>query len=253
MTVHTEPSADDDVPLISNRFLYRLTAIIALLAAVTVAISLAGRWYGEHMALGGHTASPEIFSVQIGTDTIALAANTIRNREQRRSGPTERVDLYLTWPGLEGYRDDLKAQFNSITGPGHLLFLQLSQGTMTRDMSGRLGPIYSHMFEGAPLPAPHGLTMHRLRADSGYRDEVIYTAKRDGMPDYVVRCLVPVEAQLATGGDCQRDIRVGRDLSVLYRFSAAVLKDWYHIDAAISAFVEERLSGGIPGTGGNSL
>lgn len=250
MSVHTDPSSTDDAPLISNRSLFRLTAVIAVLAAITATISIGGRWYGQHMALGGHTTSTEIFNIKIGKDTIALAANTIRTREQRRSGFQERADIYLTWPDLQGYSDEQKAHFNATSGPGSLLFLQLSQATMSRDMSGRLEPIYALMFEGDPSPADHGLTMHRLRADSGYGNEVIYTAQRAGLPDYVVRCLVPAQGQAPTGGDCQRDIRLGRDLSVLYRFSTTILKDWDHIDAAISAFVETRLSDGTAGTGG---
>jgi len=72
-------------------------------------------------------------------------------------------------------------------------------------------------------------------------DEVLLTALRQGGPDYVVRCLLPASPELATSGDCQRDIRVGRDLSVLYRFSSRHLAEWEHIDAAIAQFVETRL------------
>jgi hypothetical protein len=52
---------------------------------------------------------------------------------------------------------------------------------------------------------------------------------------------LPTASDKATGGDCQRDIKVGKDLSVLYRFSSTLLGDWDHIDAAIQTFVESRL------------
>ena len=113
---------------------------------------------------------------------------------------------------------------------------------MSRDMSGRLEPLYSGLFEGEPQQAAFGLTLHRLRADSGYGSETILTAKRPGKVDYVVRCLLPEPGESATNGDCQRDIRIGRDLTVLYRFSSALLKDWQHIDAAVRSFVEKRLT-----------
>jgi hypothetical protein len=94
--------------------------------------------------------------------------------------------------------------------------------------------------------------MHRLRTDSGYGNEVIFTAPRPGRPDYVVRCLLPAEGQAPTSGDCQRDIHLGSDLTVLYRFSSAILNDWDHIDAAITAFVETRLVDGPDGTNGRN-
>lgn len=235
------PSSVEEESLISSRFLYRLTAVIAVLAALTVAISIGGRWFGERIVLAGHTDSTEKFLIQIGQDKLSLSANTIRFRDQRRDGVAERVDLYLTWPGLEGYSTGLRPRFDDISQSSSLIFLQLSQGTMSRDMSGRLDPIYSKFFDGEPQQINYGLTLHRLRADSGYGREVILTAPRPGAPDYVVRCLLSVAGENPTSGDCQRDIHIGQDLTVLYRFSSALLNDWQHIDASVRSFVENRL------------
>jgi hypothetical protein len=232
---------DDQAPLISTGFLNRLTVAIAVIALLTVGISFAGRWYGQRMALAGHTDSSQIFTVRIGQDHLQLAANTIRFHDQRKDGVTERIDLYLTWPDLQGYSAERRRSFDDLTNPGGLVFLQLSQSTMSKDMSGRLAPIYSHLFAGEPRKLAHGLTMHRLSAESGYGNEVVFTAPRKGKADYVVRCLLPAEGREPTGGDCQRDIHIGNDLTVLYRFSSAILEDWDHIDAAITAFVESRL------------
>jgi hypothetical protein len=57
-----------------------------------------------------------------------------------------------------------------------------------------------------------------------------------------VRCVLPAAGERATSGDCQRDIHIGQDLTILYRFSSALLKDWQHIDAAVRLFVENRLA-----------
>jgi hypothetical protein len=234
--------AVDEAPLISNGFVYRLTAGVALLAALTVAISIGGRWLGQRMALGGHTDDSSAYTVTVGEDTLRLAANTIRFPSERTSGTAERVDLYLTWPQMQGYSEADRLRFNDISQSSSLIFLQLTQSTMSRDMSGRLEPIYSQLMTGAPFAGPHGLTAHRLRADAGYTNEVLLTAPRTGKPDYVVRCVLPSTAEKATSGDCQRDVHIGRDLSVLYRFSSAQLGDWDHIDAAIQTFVETRLA-----------
>lgn len=232
----------NEAPLLSNAVLYRLAAAIALLAALTVAITVGGHWVGERISLAGHTASTRAFGITIGEDSLRLAANTIRFPSERQDGVAERVDLYLTWPKMQGYTEDNKAIFNDVRQSASLIFLQLSQSIMSRDMSGRLEPIYSHVIDGAPFRGPNGLTAHRLRAESGYAGEVLLTAPRLGMPDYAVRCILPATPEQATSGDCQRDIKVGKDLSVLYRFSSADLGDWDHIDDAVQRFVEARLS-----------
>jgi hypothetical protein len=237
-------------PLLSSRFIYKLTTAVAALALLTTAISVGGQWFGKRMALGGHTESRQEYLVEIGQDRLKLPANAIRFHEQRHSGSAERVDLYLAWPELQGYSKDLRPRFDDVLQPGSLIFLQLSQSTMSRDMSGRLEPIYTHLFEGQPQPAIAGLTLHHLRADSGYGREVILTASRGAAPDYVVRCLFPSTGERPTSGDCQRDIRLGQDLSVLYRFSSALLNDWQHIDAAVGSFVESRLAD-APATSGH--
>ncbi|MCQ1836736.1 hypothetical protein [Neorhizobium galegae] len=235
-------SAGEEAPLLSNRFVYRLTVVIAVLALLTAAISISGHWFGQRIALAGHTDSIEEFLIRIGQDNLKLPANTIRFRDQRRAGIAERVDLYLTWPELEGYSAGARSRFDDVAQSSSLIFLQLSQSTMSRDMSGRLEPIYSKLFNGEPQQAAFGLTFHRLRADSGYGSEIVLTGRVAGAPDYVVRCVLPAAGEKATGGDCQRDIHIGQDLTLLYRFSSALLKDWQHIDAAVRLFVENRLA-----------
>lgn len=226
-------------PLLSPGFVYRVMAAVAVLAALTAAISFAGRWFGENLALAGHTASNELFDIFIGQDHLRLPANMIRFEAQRATSIVERVDLYLTWPGLEGYSARSRALFNNVDAPESLLFLQISQSTMSRDMSGRLGPIYSQVFDGAPAAGPGGLTEHAVKPTSSYAGEVFFTAETSTQAPYVVRCLGP--QSISTSADCQRDIHAGKDLAVLYRFSNKLLPQWREIDQAITAFVKNRL------------
>lgn len=242
MSNRTSAPVEDELPLISERFLFRLAIVVAFLVAATVAISVGGHWLGQRIALGGHSESREVMTVTIGEDTLRVPANMIRFADQRRSGVAERLDVYLTWPGLQGYSEALRKSFDTVERPDLLIFLQLSQSTMSKEMSGRLEPVYAQLFDGAPEPYANGLMLHHLRADSGYGEEVVLTANRPGgaLP-YVVRCLIPAPGGKATGADCQRDIHIGNDLTVLYRFSSALLKDWDHIDAAVGSFVRSRL------------
>lgn len=228
-------------PLLSPGFVYRVMAAVAVLAALTAAISFAGRWFGENLALAGHTASNEVFDIFIGQDHLRLPANMIRFEAQRATSIVERVDLYLTWPGLEGYSDQSRALFNNIDAPKSLIFLQISQSTMSRDMSGRLGPIYSQVFDGAPAAGPGGLTEHAVKPTSSYAGEVFFTAETPTQAPYVVRCLKSGPQSISTSADCQRDIHAGKDLAVLYRFSNKLLPQWREIDQAIATFVKNRL------------
>lgn len=235
----TEPVRD--APLISNRFLAALTAVIATLALLSLGISLFGKRIGEQWALADHSDSHDALDITIGIDRLRLAANTIRFEEQRQSGTSERVDLALLWPEMTGYTRENRRRFDDVSIAGTLVFLQLSQSTMSRDMSGRVEPIYAHLFEGATESGPHGLALHRFRHGTGYDDEVLLTAKRPGKPDYAVRCLLPTHDSAASSNDCQRDIHLGRDLTVLYRFSSTLLADWEKIDTAVETYVGSQI------------
>ena len=228
---------EEQAPLISNRFLTRLTIGVAMLACLTVAISVGGRMLGERIALAGHTESADPIDIVIGQDQIRLPANTIRFEEQRHTGRAEHVDLYLTWPEMDGYSDAERFRFNDANRPEGLIFLNLSQSTMSRDMSGRLEPIYSHLFDDRPEPGPDGLTLQPLKENSGYGDEAFFTGILPDGSDYAVRCMMPESESQSTGADCQRDIHIGRDLSVLYRFSSRLLPPWRAREARVRAYV----------------
>jgi hypothetical protein len=228
---------EQHAPLLSNRLLTRLTIGVAVLASLTVAISVAGRTLGERIALAGHTESAEPIDLVIGQDQIRLPANTIRFEDQRRTGRAERVDLYLTWPEMTGYSNVQRSRFNDASSPESLIFLNLSQSTMSRDMSGRLGPIYSLLFDDRPEPGPAGLTLQRLKENSGYGDEVFFTGILSDGSDYAVRCMMPADVSNSTSADCQRDIHIGRDLSVLYRFSSRLLPQWQAMEARVRDYI----------------
>lgn len=228
---------DEHAPLISNRLLSRLTIGVAVLAGLTVVISLVGRMAGERIALAGHTENAEPVDIVIGQDQIRLPENVIRFEEQRRTGRAERVDLYLTWPEMNGYTNAERTRFNDANRPESLIFLNLSQSTMSKDMSGRIEPIYSHLFDDRPEPGPAGLTLQRLKENSGYGDETFFTGILPDGSHYAVRCMMPADESQSTSADCQRDVHMGRDLSVLYRFSSRLLPQWQAMEARVRDYI----------------
>ncbi len=230
-----------ETPLLSGRALRITIVVVGLLVLLLVAINVIGRRLGETIALAGHTTSTDIYDVTIGPDRLSLVANTIRFPQARTHGATDRIDLYLAWPEMTGYSPETSHRFNDLSRPGQLIFIQLGQSTMSRDMSGRLEPIYKDLFEGEERPLEAGLVLHHLRKDSGYAGEVMITGKRNGQPDYAVRCILPEDPHLATNADCQRDIFAGHDLTVLYRFSSTLLRDWQAVDEAVRTYIDARL------------
>lgn len=236
-------AADEDAPepLISNRLLFRVTVVIGLLAALASALSIAGKQLGERLVLGGHTESREIHHVIVGQDTLALPANVIRFEMQRKSGRAESVSIYLSWPALEGYSSANATIFSDPHRSDRLIFAEFSQSVMSRDMSGRVEPIYSKLFAGEPTKGPAGLVVHRLSRKSGFGDERLLTATLPDGSTYAVRCVLPADDQAPTSADCLRDVRVGRDLTLLYRFSSALMPQWLEIDRAVQAFAAKHL------------
>ncbi len=231
----------DHAPLLSTRLLTRLTVGIAALAALSVAINFAGQMLGQRLALAGHTESTEAVDIVIGQDHLRLPKNALRFEDQRQSGSAVRADLYLTWPEMQGYSHGERNRFNDVTRSENLIFLNISQSTMSKDMSGRLEPIYRHLFSGHPEAGPDGLALHQLKPNSGYGGEVFFTGRMDDGSDYAVRCMMAADPAEATSADCQRDIHLGNDLSVLYRFSSRLLPQWHAMEAQVRAYVADTL------------
>ena len=226
-------------PLLSNRFLFWLTAIISALALFSVAISIMGRQYGQALSLAGHSDSEQILTITIGRDTLQLAENTIRFEPQRQDGNAERVDLYLLWPEMRGYSRFDRRRFDDIGMPQSLLFLQISQSTMSRDMSGRVQPIYTHVLRPEKAAGPAGLTLQRFEDGHGFDGELLLSGRLNDGSLYAVRCLEFSTTDRGSG-DCQRDIHVGDDLTVLYRFPIHLIGEWKAIEAAVRNYIETR-------------
>ena len=104
----------DQAPLISPRFVWKLTAAIAVLCLLTAGISLSGRFLGKSMLLAGHTTDETPLQIVIGNDVLILPTNVVRFEKARRSGIHDAIDTYFTWPGMKGYTDETRDRFSQI-------------------------------------------------------------------------------------------------------------------------------------------
>ena len=232
--------ADAGFVTVESRFFHRVFYVFAGLAVLSLLISLIGREIGGRLSMGGHTDDATIHEVVIGNDVLAVSANRIRYPEQRRDGVAGRLDLYALWPDMQGFSEENRLAFNNADASKVLIFLSFEPRSLSRDMSGRLAPIYSQMLKGSGELLPNGLTRHELPADAGFVDESILVGQRNDGTKFVARCLMPGAEQTAVAG-CDRDIHVGEDLAMMARFPSSLLDDWKTLDLALSAFAAQTV------------
>ncbi len=222
---------------VSPRLLRRIVAVGLFLIAATLAIGLVSRLYGDRLILAGHTKDQTLREVVIGGDVITVPSNLIRYSAQRREGVAERLDLYAHWPTLSGYSDAARDAFNGLTAKPEIVFLSFEERRTSRDMAGRLEPIYRKLTEGAPaIDTATGLEHTRLSEKSGYmNEELLVGARADGSAPFVARCLLEADDS-ASVAPCEYDVFVGRELSMMVRFPREMLRDWDGFERTIAAF-----------------
>lgn len=226
--------------IVESGFAMKVFYAFAALAALSVLISLAGRMIGSNLAAVGHTEDRRRVEVVIGNNVFSIPANMIRAEEARRGGDARRIDLYALWPSMEGYSNARREAFNNRTATRRIVFMSVEPRMMSRDMSGRLEPIYRRLIDLPGQPGPAGLRVYNFAPGSGYTDELLVVGERPGRESFVARCLSGAAAAESLAG-CERDVHVGEQLSLSYRFPEEMLESWEALDAAVSAKVAEML------------
>ena len=236
---HRHRPAPEQTPRQDRHFLARLVIWSSLgLLLVTATIVLAVRLFGAEIAKAGHSVDSGLRQVVIGNDVMDVPGNVIRFRTQRRSGNSDRLDLYFYWPEMAGYSDRLAEQFNSPEVNPAILFVNVEPRDMTQDMTGRVEPIYSKFLIGTESNEGHGLRRRALSASGGFAGEDLWYETGSPYP-FTARCTRPGE-QAATPY-CLRDIHMGRDLSVTYRFHLSLISEWMALETAVRAEINAML------------
>ncbi len=202
------------------------------LAVLSAGISAGGKWFGRSIALAGHTNSTTPREVVIGNNVIVAPDNMIRFQRERHDGMAERLDLYLRWPELDGYTDAARSDFNHVGDTRRIIFFSFDERVMSRDMSGRLAPIYSKMLAKPGKAGPSGVAFYEFSEQSGYLNEMLAVAERPDAEPFVARCLSGASAAESLA-PCERDIHLGDNLSLAYRFPNELLGQWSELDAAM--------------------
>lgn len=205
-----------------------------LLAGGAVAVNQAIVGYHDRIALRGLDGKPSPVALIVAGEPMAIPANMIRFRSERRGGPVNSVDLVLHWPSLEGFTEERAADFRDVSPSAPLIYARLSARDNDLDASARLDAIYSRFFDGPAFEGPEGLVGRPLAADSPYAGEIVFHAPRGG-PPYAARCLA--EATDDIPATCIRDVNIGMGLSLLYRFNHEYLADWRSMDDRVRRLI----------------
>ncbi|MHA6684236.1 hypothetical protein [Mesorhizobium sp. A556] len=222
-----------ELNVIDSSLMTKVFYVFAVLALLSVAISLGGKWFGRSIAMAGYTDDTTIHEVVIGNNVLAVPANAIRFQRARHDGVASRLDLYLRYPAMDGYSNAARSDFNREGAGKNILFLSFETQIMSRDMSGRFAPIYSALIAQPGTPGPGHTTIYAFKEKSGYLNEVLAVAQRPGKDPFVARCLSGPSAEQSLA-PCERDVHVGDNLSLTYRFPQELLADWQALDSAIA-------------------
>ena len=153
--------SEPEIRTVSSSLMLKVFCAFARSPLLSAAISVGGKWFGRSIAMAGHTDDATLHEIVIGNDVITVPANAIRFERARRDGIASRLDLYLRWPEMNGYSTATRDDFNHAGGSRRIIFLSFEERMMSRDMSGRFGPIYSSMIVKPGVPGPGG--RHALR------------------------------------------------------------------------------------------
>ena len=224
---------------------FRLFVGFGVLALLSLAILLAGKLYGRSLAHAGYTSSTQPYEISIGSDVVTVAANLIRMNDQRHPGIANRLDLYIHWPAMSGFRDGLASAFNDIDPETNsIIFMSILPRATSADMAGRFDAVYRNVLAGPVTNAGYGLRKAPLSAEHGYIDEeIIFSAPdlRTGRR-FVVRCQDDAATDHVVVAPCETDVHFGETLTAQIRFPRRLLSDWAKINAALPKFANGLLA-----------
>lgn len=232
-------NAESTEPKISDSFIKLVVNTCLFMIIIAALLFGAAHFYGSILAKGGNSTSLQIDQISIGDDVINVPENMIRFRSQRNVASLNRLDLYAHWPSMSGYSEERAAIFDSTQSGAPIIFISLEPREMTKDMSGRINSIYENFFAGPPVDAGNGLVRRAFSADSAYFSEDLYYEADSPYP-FAARCVR--ESQNITETFCIRDIHIGRDLTLTYRFHSNLLPQWLSLDNVVRSHFTKMLS-----------
>lgn len=211
--------------------------IFSILAILSLALFLFGNTYGDRMALAGHEPDTTPLEIVIGNDVMAVPTNMVRLPDERQSGLTDTISLYVHWPSKQGFTRELADAFNNVEGhTGEIMFLTFKVRDRFLAMNERFEPVYTKAITGPRRTIHNGLHVQALMPSLGYNDEILVWADASNSihPGFIARC---ANAESETFiAPCETDLFVGRSLEMKARFPQEMLVRWPTLKSELLAF-----------------
>ncbi len=226
---------DDDMPVASStqrKFLFGWWAIIGVItfigcASATAALLMSRTYFYE----SGPSKDVAPVIARVGEDVFKIPQNVIRKQRQRLGGVQKRLDLLVQWPSMTGYSDDREIQFNNPKAINGLVFISVLPRESAPSTTHLYRNIYTGFIEKQDRRGPNGLNAWNFHTGFGYDGEVLYAQRGEPEAPFAIRCFIDTVPHVAAS--CIRDIYYGNSVLVRYRYSRAMLREWYSIEAAV--------------------
>lgn len=225
-----------------GRTVCAVAALAAIVAGTGIVFFGQDPWRGLSGDVVGEAigATPSRVTIEIGGEFLNLPPELVRFSNQRKPGPKPRVDLALVWPSL-GPLDTERAGATETADPSSpVVFVGIEPRENALDTSSRVATVYSRFFAGDQFEGPAGLVGRRMKAGSGYDDELIFFEPGSVRP-FAARCFALKQETVATV--CLREVLIGRNLVATYRFRFGLLQSWPELDERMSALFDDFLRG----------
>ena len=212
-----------------------IAAILGLAGIAWTVNDAIGRHH-DRIALKGLNGKPSPVAVTVGSEPLVIPANLIRSPTDRRGGLVTAMDLLVHWPSLDGFSEERAELFRDGSPDAPLIYVTITEAETPLDAMKRLTDIYGLYFTGPAFPGPGHLVGRHMKAESPYRDEIVYFEPRVAEP-YIVRCLAEETEEIPA--TCIREVNIGHGLTMLYRFNRAWLSDWRTMDDRLRRLVSQ--------------
>ena len=232
--MQSKPPIPQFPPSPRRNVLWIVLGCISILIAISVGLFW---WLKSQIQSSGYTTDPTVRQFVIGNDVIELPLNMVRFKAQRDATVLEQAELLIYWPDGKGYTETNSKAAESDPNNTKPIFITLTKRVSDLDMDGRLEPIYMKLFDGPSTPGPAGLRLQKLIRGSGYDNEIIALFPGENRV-WTSRCQTKQDAIRTT---CLRDVFVGNDLNLRYRFSTELLPQWQEVEELVLNTIQSKL------------
>lgn len=197
--------------------------------------------------LGGNVPSPAISEEPIAIDVasmkFAIPANYTVFPRDRRGGERDEVWLYALWPTLSGYAPSRREDFIENPADTRRIDILIAERTSPFSERERIDILYMpQTIDTRGARTPYKLIKYEFKEQranvptSGYAGAELYLGEVAKKEIAAIFCMK--ERDDVMSPECWRELELGPDVTLTYRFKRPYLAEWRKIDAEVRAFVE---------------